>query len=184
MKIYTHKCNALWPVSVNNIYDTSPCVHVSLHLFFLCYSVILSRFFVFSTFLCFAYSHFPVFSCPLSLQGRQYFYTDYIGESLDTQTLWSKPELRDIITIHPIKDPSHVYSLHLFYRTLDYEELFFKKQSVERSLSSLCEALPNDLVPPSFLEEDCVVPFGSSHLYDKYSKPVKRTHKHHQKKRF
>ena len=123
-------------------------------------------------------------SCPLSLQGRQYFYTDYIGESLDTQTLWSNPELRDIITIHPIKDPSHVYSLHLFYRTLDYEELFFKKQSVERSLSSLCEALPNDLVPPSFLEEDCVVPFGSSHLYDKYSKPVKRTHKHHQKKRF
>ena len=91
------------------------------------------------------------------------------------------PDFKDMVTIHPIKDPNHLHSLHLFYRTLDYEELFFEKQAIEKSLASLCQSLPSDLVPPSFLSAKCQIQFGTSHLYDKNSKPVKNVHKHHKK---
>jgi chondroitin sulfate synthase len=120
--------------------------------------------------------------CSTSLEGRQYFYTDYVGESLDTKTLWTKPEFRDVITIHPIKDPDHVRSLHLFYQTLDFEEVFLRKQILERSLSSVCRDLPPNLVPPSFRETECAVEFATNHVYDRNSGPVRRqVHHHHQK---
>ena len=119
--------------------------------------------------------------CLLVLQAFTYFYFDYIGEGLDPATLWTKYDFREMISIHPIKDPDHIHSFHLFYKTLAYEDVFLEQQKLSRSLSSLCKNLPSRLVPPSFLSTNCSIEFGSSHQYSKNSPPQKRQVHHHHK---
>ena len=100
-------------------------------------------------------------------------------------SLWTKDEFREAITVHPIKDPTHIRALHLFYSTLDYEELFFKSQAMERALTSLCkEQLPPGLVPPSFLQAECKIDFSATHSYDDKTTLKKgKVHHHHADKK-
>ena len=115
------------------------------------------------------------------LQGRLYFIYDYDEESLQTKLLWSKPEFREAITIHPIKDPDHIRAVHLFYKTLEYEQLFLSKQATQRTVTSLCKQLPAELVPLGLLKDECNIPFSTTHTYTVASTAVqkKRVHKHH-----
>lgn len=90
-----------------------------------------------------------------------------------------------MITLHAVKDPDHIRALHLFYKTLEYEDLFEQREQAKKIVTSLCKNLPHQLVPPSFIDAGCNIEFASSHSYDQDNPPENiQVHKHHQQSSF
>ena len=75
------------------------------------------------------------------------FFPDYKSEALNVTTLWTKEAFREAITIHPVKQPENIFSIHHFYKTLEHSAL--EKQLVEKNVAieTLCKKLPANLVP-------------------------------------
>ena len=117
-----------------------------------------------------------------AIQGRKFFHYDFTGETLKPDAFWTIAEFRDMISIHAIKDGDHLRSLHLFYKTLEYEHLFELHKEIQNSLNNLCKKLPHELVPPSFISSGCNIEFDSFHYYKKdivtAKQHVHRSHKH------
>ena len=139
-------------------------------------SIMFVRYYITTTAYCFC---FKFLFCYL-LQGRTYFFQDYVGKSLNPAVFWTQPEFKDMITIHPVKQPDNIRALHLFYKSLDYENAYRLKKDTETSLTHLCNTLPTNLVPPSYKKSNCNIEFSSSHYYEEgvLSKPPKLHHHH------
>lgn len=89
------------------------------------------------------------------MQSRQYFYSDYSGASLNPITLWTQPSLRRLITIHPIKKPDNMLSLHHFYKSLEFEEDYERLHKTTDYLNALCRELPPGMAPPLSVSASC-----------------------------
>lgn len=78
------------------------------------------------------------------------FYYDYIAEALKSHTLWShKSKFKRAITVHPIKQPENMLSLHHYYKRLEFEEAYKRALELAAKVNKLCEYLPPSLLPPS-----------------------------------
>ena len=70
-------------------------------------------------------------------------------------TLWTKPSFQNLITIHPIKNPENMLSLHHFYKTLDFEKDYENLYETADYLNKLCEQLPAHVTPPLSVSAGC-----------------------------
>ena len=91
-----------------------------------------------------------------------YFLTDYAGDSLRPLTLWSKPAFRDIVSMHPVKNPLNMHAIHHFYKTLEFEQQYEKLFDLTTYTNQLCKNLPEHLVPPSFVSTGCNLKLSQS----------------------
>ena len=106
------------------------------------------------------YRELPLYLCILLYallpQSTARFYFDYKGASLNPLTLWSKAQLQRVITIHPIKDPNVMRSVHHFYKTVYFELHYSKLSALATDINHLCSLLPSELAPPySVLTAGC-----------------------------
>ena len=86
---------------------------------------------------------------------RFQFYPDYHGDSLNYTTLWKKKVFKEVLTIHPVKKPENLLSIHHFYKTMEYKTLEKEIRRKSQDLSALCKHLPEDLVPPPSYKSGC-----------------------------
>lgn len=93
-------------------------------------------------------------------QSRLKFHTDYAGDSLQPLNLWSKPVFRDIISLHPVKNPVNMLAIHHFYKTLEFEHQYERLFDLTSYTNKLCESLPQNLLPPGFLSTSCNLKIG------------------------
>ena len=89
------------------------------------------------------------------MQSRQLFRFDYRGDSLQPLLLWTKHELQELITLHPVKNPDNMQSIHHFYKTLDFENMYEELYNMSSVLNALCKSLPANLSPPLFASSGC-----------------------------
>lgn len=88
-------------------------------------------------------------------QSRLKFHTDYAGDSLQPMNLWSKPIFRDIISLHPVKNPVNMLAIHHFYKTLEFEHQYERLFDLTSYTNKLCKTLPEHLLPPGFISTTC-----------------------------
>ena len=93
---------------------------------------------------------------PLS-QGREYFFQDYTSDALNPQTLWHNPLFSKLITLHPLKQPEHLYAVHHFYEVERAQKVKQDLQKLQTSISALCDKMPSSLYPPWQTMESCTV---------------------------
>ena len=60
-----------------------------------------------------------------------------------------------MITVHPVKNPDNMRSVHHFYKTVELQATFSDLQNTTRHLNQLCSSLPVHLQPPSFASSGC-----------------------------
>lgn len=98
-----------------------------------------------------------VIKLSLSLfQSRRLFQSDYDAQSLNPVTLWTNPDLRKLISIHPIKNPHNMLSVHHFYKTLDFEVSYRETEEMADYINHLCEEeLPSYVAPPLSASAGC-----------------------------
>ena len=84
-----------------------------------------------------------------------YFHFDYSGEILNPLQLWTSPRYQDMITVHPVKNPDNMRSVHHFYKTVELQAAFSQLQNMTLHLNQLCSSLPVHLQPPSFASSGC-----------------------------
>lgn len=70
-------------------------------------------------------------------------------------TLWTKPSFQNLITIHPIKNPENMLSVHHFYKTLDFEGDYESLHETADYLNKLCRQLPPHVSPPLSASAGC-----------------------------
>ncbi len=80
---------------------------------------------------------------------------DYTGAALNPVTLWTHPSLQHLITIHPIKLPANMLSVHHFYKTLDFEAKYEQVHAMADMLNGLCKQLPSHVAPPLSTSAGC-----------------------------
>ena len=73
-------------------------------------------------------------------QTKTLFLNDYDGGALDPKILWTKKSFQNYISIHPLKMPENMLSVHQFYTTLDFEEEFKDLLKVSDYLNYLCSS--------------------------------------------
>ena len=97
--------------------------------------------------------------CPTSTspQGRKYFFQDYTSAALSPQSLWHNPAFRDVITLHPIKQPEHLHTVHHFYEVVRARKVEEELQSLQRAIRGLCEKIPSRLWPPWQVMDSCSI---------------------------
>lgn len=100
--------------------------------------------------------HYPQ---PPSLvpQGRKYFFQDYTSAALSPQTLWHNPAFRDVITLHPVKQPEHLYTVHHFYEVVRARKVEQELQNLQTAIRGLCEKIPSRLWPPWQAMDSCSI---------------------------
>ena len=91
------------------------------------------------------------------VQGRSYFIQDYTSAALHPQSLWQSPVFRDLITLHPIKQPENLYAVHHYYEVARAGKLQKQLQEIEEGIKSICENIPEGLAPPWQLMPSCSV---------------------------
>lgn len=96
------------------------------------------------------FSRFLDVQCSTSNQAMDVFFYDYIGNAIKVDTLWSRPEFKRAITVHPIKQPDNMLSVHHFYKRLDFEESYKQTLQLASKVNKVCESLPPSLHPPSY----------------------------------
>lgn len=79
------------------------------------------------------------------------FFQDYKSEALNFSTLWSREAFKHAITIHPVKQPANVYSIHHYYKIREHIALQRDLQASEATIKALCAKLPAHLIPHSFI---------------------------------
>lgn len=77
----------------------------------------------------------------------KYFYYDYESQALDPVALWREASFRDLITLHPVKHPHNLLSVHHFYKTLQYQTLSLDLVHRHYQIKQLCKDLPPHLRP-------------------------------------
>ena len=97
----------------------------------------------------------PLLSTHTHIQSRKYFIFDYHGDILRPLTLWTKPHFRELITVHPVKDPNNMRSLHHFFTTLEFESKYEELNGLVGYLNDLCETLPPHVAPPRSASTGC-----------------------------
>ena len=86
-----------------------------------------------------------------SLQALNVFHYDYTGKALSPKTLWAQQsKFKAAITVHPIKQPDNMLSLHHYYKRLEFEESLRISQQLATKVNKICESLPPSLHPPSY----------------------------------
>ena len=90
-------------------------------------------------------------------QGRSYFIQDYTSAALHPQTLWHNPAFRDLITLHPVKQPENLYAVHHFYKVLQARKVQNELQNIQSSINSMCAKMPASLAPPWQAMQTCTV---------------------------
>ena len=95
-------------------------------------------------------------------QSRQYFQFDYHGDILNAMVLWSNPYYQDLISIHPVKNPDNMLSIHHFFKTVDFEELYEELDEMAHEINDICLTLPVHLVPPPFASAGCDIAVASN----------------------
>lgn len=91
------------------------------------------------------------------LQGRSYFIQDYTSAALHPQSLWQSPVFRDLLTLHPVKQPENLYAVHHYYEVARAGKLQKQLQEIEAGISSICEKIPEGFGPPWQLLPTCSV---------------------------
>ena len=61
---------------------------------------------------------------------------------------WHTRIFKEVITVHPVKQPSNLYALHHFYKMSEYSALTTQLPKLQSVISSLCTKLPTSLSPP------------------------------------
>ena len=64
------------------------------------------------------------------------------------------------MTVHPVKIPENMRSIHHFYKTLEFEELYEELHNMSGYLNRLCDDLPNHVAPPPFASAGCNLKFA------------------------
>ena len=104
----------------------------------------------------FAASVHVLMICACSLHPLQtLFHYDFPGLSHHPLTLWTTPHLRDVVTLHAIKDPANMYALHHFYSTLQYRKLHTELQELAEQIQAVCSDLPAHMAPPPLITASC-----------------------------
>ena len=62
---------------------------------------------------------------------------------------------REIVSMHPVKDPHNMKAIHHFYKTLEFEERYEELFDLMSYTNQLCRSLPDSLVPPAFISTGC-----------------------------
>lgn len=70
-------------------------------------------------------------------------------------TLWTKPVFQNLISIHPVKQPENMLSVHHFYKTLDFQEDYERLHETADYLNRLCKQLPAHAAPPLSTSAGC-----------------------------
>lgn len=89
------------------------------------------------------------------LQSRTLFKFDYNGDTLTPTTLWTDPRLEELITVHPVKNPDNMRSLHHFYKSLEFKDTYNNLYTMVTYINSLCKLLPPSLAPPLSASVGC-----------------------------
>lgn len=79
-----------------------------------------------------------------------YFIQDYESAALRPTTLWGKPLFRQLITLHPIKRPEHMYSVHQFYTVLSRQATHKSLVNAQNTINEMCRKIPANLLPQNF----------------------------------
>ena len=96
-------------------------------------------------------------SLSLCVQGRSYFVQDYTSAALHPQSLWQSPVFRDLITLHPVKQPENLYAVHHYYEVARARKLQKELQDIESGVNYICEKIPEGLSPPWQIMPSCSV---------------------------
>lgn len=70
-------------------------------------------------------------------------------------TLWTKQSFQDLITVHPVKQPGSMLSVHHFYKSLDFQESYKNLRETADYLNRLCQLLPPDASPSLSASAGC-----------------------------
>ena len=62
---------------------------------------------------------------------------------------------REVVSVHPVKDPLNMHSIHHFYKTLEFERQYEELFDLMSYTKELCQNLAENLVPPGFLSTGC-----------------------------
>ena len=62
---------------------------------------------------------------------------------------------REIVSMHPVKDPRNMLSIHHFYKILEFEKKHEELFDLMSYTNNLCRSLPLHLVPPAFVSTEC-----------------------------
>ena len=82
---------------------------------------------------------------------------DYNSDALKPSVLWSNPSFKEIISVHPVKQPQSMYSIHHFYQVLEFQKVQRTLQTLQTNIATLCNKLPSTLAPPWQAMESCKV---------------------------
>ena len=82
---------------------------------------------------------------------------DYNSDALKPSVLWSNPSFKEIISVHPVKQPQSMYSIHHFYQVLEFQKVQRTLQTLQTNIATLCNKLPSTLAPPWQARESCKV---------------------------
>ena len=80
-------------------------------------------------------------------QVKDYFVQDYESAALHPETLWGKPLFQRLITLHPIKQSEHMYSVHLYYTVLGRQIVQKNSVKLQNTIVELCSKIPAHLLP-------------------------------------
>ena len=80
-------------------------------------------------------------------QVKDYFVQDYDSAALHPETLWGKPLFQRLITLHPIKQPEHIYSVHQYYTILSRQTIHKSLVEAQNTIVELCSKIPLFLLP-------------------------------------
>ena len=90
-----------------------------------------------------------------------FFIQDYNQDALKPSTFWYSPMFRDLLTVHPIKEPENLRSLHHFYRVVEFRNEQEKLQRLQGDIKTLCKGFNQTLQSPWQTLEVCEVQFCS-----------------------
>ena len=91
------------------------------------------------------------------MQGRTYFIQDYTSAALHPLSLWQSPVFRDLITLHPIKQPKNLYAVHHMYEVTRARRVQRELQAIEAGINAACERIPPEIAPPWQVMPACTV---------------------------
>ena len=72
---------------------------------------------------------------------------DYESDVLKPTSLWGKPLFRQLISLHPVKQPEHMYRVHQFYTVLHRQATHKNLVAAQNTIEELCTKIPSYLSP-------------------------------------
>ena len=71
--------------------------------------------------------------------------------------MWQNPVFKDLITLHPIKKPEHLYTVHHYYKVMQARLVQEGLKDIETGINDMCEKIPSNLAPPWQIMPTCTV---------------------------